>query len=70
MKIRGREYVDYDEYLDTKQEYRLDAMREKAEEDGWSICDRCGRDVEIVEEGYCQRCLDELKQEGELGEED
>jgi hypothetical protein len=28
VKIRGREYVDYEEYLDEKQQYRLDAARE------------------------------------------
>lgn len=28
MKIRGREYSDRDEYLDERQEYMLDAMRE------------------------------------------
>jgi hypothetical protein len=28
MIIRGREYVDYDEYLDEIQEYRRDALAE------------------------------------------
>jgi hypothetical protein len=28
MKIRGREYADYDEYLDEREQYWLDTMRE------------------------------------------
>jgi hypothetical protein len=42
LNIRGREYVDCDEYLDEVQQYRLDALKEgraeqeeeKEEEDG------------------------------------
>ncbi len=34
MIIRGREYSDIDEYLDEKQQYRLDALKEgKAEKE-------------------------------------
>ncbi len=34
MIIRGREYADYDEYLDEKQQYRLDALKKgRAEEE-------------------------------------
>ena len=32
LNIRGREYVDDDEYLDEVQEYRLEAMREGRDE--------------------------------------
>jgi hypothetical protein len=32
LNIRGREYVDCDEYLDEVQQYRLDALKEGREE--------------------------------------
>lgn len=31
MKIRGREYASYEEYLDEVQEYRLEEMKEGRE---------------------------------------
>ncbi len=59
MKIRGREYSDYEEYLDERQEYKLDAMKE-----GWWE-KKLERDLEQEEDRKLEGELEEVESEEE-----
>ena len=64
VRISGREYADYEEYVDEKLEYKLDEMKEGREEgETYFICQRCGIQVkydakvlEPPEELLCEDC--------------